>query len=75
LQSSGRDVPFLFPASSTAVVRTLVATSAAIGLVLVAVFVVLSMDARNRIAGTPLRTSTRRSAPLSTSNSAGSRSS
>jgi len=34
------------------VVRTLVATSAAIGLVLVAVFVVLSMDARNRIAGT-----------------------
>ena len=34
------------------VVRTLVATSSAIGLVLVAVFVVLSMDARNRIAGT-----------------------
>jgi putative nucleotidyltransferase with HDIG domain len=34
------------------VVRTLVATSAAIGLVLVAVFVVLSMDARSRIAGT-----------------------
>ncbi len=34
------------------VVRTLVATSFAIGLVLVAVFVVLSMDARNRIAGT-----------------------
>src|SRR6476469_9236146 len=34
------------------VVRTLVATSSAIGLVLVAVFVVLSMDARNRIVGT-----------------------
>ena len=34
------------------VVRTLVATSSAIGVVLVAVFVVLSMDARSRIAGT-----------------------
>jgi putative nucleotidyltransferase with HDIG domain len=34
------------------VVRTLVATSAAIGLVLVAVFVVLSMDATSRISGT-----------------------
>jgi putative nucleotidyltransferase with HDIG domain len=33
------------------VVRTLVTTSAAIGLVLVAVFVVLSMDARARISG------------------------
>lgn len=34
------------------VVRTLVTTSAAIGLVLIAVFVVLSMDARNRAMGT-----------------------
>jgi putative nucleotidyltransferase with HDIG domain len=34
------------------VVRTLVTTSAAIGLVLIAVFVVLSMDARNRAVGT-----------------------
>jgi putative nucleotidyltransferase with HDIG domain len=34
------------------VVRTLITTSAAIGLVLIAVFMVLSMDARNRAQGT-----------------------
>ena len=37
-------------------VRTLVATSVAIGLVLVAVFVVLSMDAQRRITGTTFDT-------------------
>ncbi len=37
-------------------VRTLVATSVAIGLVLVAVFVVLSMDAQRRITGTAFDT-------------------